>query len=257
MILGLAFLFASFVDSFGQSKEPSPSRGDAGKPQQEQEQPQPTQQESHVELRGTEQAPIIIRSIKSKEETARDAKDRDNKASAEWWNEVFSAAVAIGTLLQFSALVVIIRTTRRQLRAYIGVSLKRAPELNVGTVPMAILNYKNCGQTPARDVRHWANMIIEPYPSTPRFEPKPLQSERITVNPADTENIIVGLGGTLTQTGVDTIRNDTARFYVYGEFWYFDIFGYERRTEFRLMYGGQEMIGVQGMIRCAKGNSAT
>ncbi len=162
----------------------------------------------------------------------------------------FSAIVAIGALLQAAALLVIIGTTRRQ-------AVKRAPELDVVTPPRVILNYKNFGQTPARDVRYWANMIIEPHPSTPRFELKPPTPDRITIDPADFRNIDIWLNRILTQDEVDMIRNDTARIYIYGEFCYFDVFGKFRSTTFRLMYGGQRMIEIRGMAMCADGNSAT
>jgi hypothetical protein len=149
------------------------------------------------------------------------------------------------------------KTAKQQLRAYIGVSLRRATEFNVGAVPKAIFDYKNFGKTPARDVRHWANMTIEPHPSTPRFEPKPLDPALITVNPVQNENIVIFFGRTLAQNDIDAIRGDTARIYAYGEFWYFDIFGNEWRTEFRMMSGGPSMIEIQGMIRCSEGNTST
>jgi hypothetical protein len=173
----------------------------------------------------------------------------------------FTILLALSTIFLWVATRDLVRgadqTAKYQLRAYIGVSLKRAPEFNVGTVPKAIFDYKNFGQTPARDVRHWARIVIEPHPSEPRFEPTPFDAARVTVNPAHNESIVISLGRALTQNDVDTIRNDTARLYAHGEFWYFDIFGKEWRTEFRLMSGGQRMIEIQGMIRCAKGNAST
>ena len=199
------------MGSFGQSQIPSQGSRDTDKPQQPQSK---SDQQATADKLGTEQSPFIVRGIKGKEEAAKDEHDRDDKAFNDNITIFLSAAVAIGTLLQATALLAIIRTTRRQVRAYIGVSVKRGPELNVGTIPRIILNYKNFGQTPARDVRHWVNMAIEPHPSTPRFELRPFTPERMPINPADHANIDIWLNHILTQVEVDMIRNDTARIYV-------------------------------------------
>src|ERR1700730_6500398 len=108
LILGLALLLASSLNSFGQSQEPSPSSGDSDKPQQAQS--KSGQQKGATDNRGTAQSPLIVRSIKGDEEAAKDEQDRKDKAFNDSITIFLSAAVAIGTLLQFSALVVIIRT---------------------------------------------------------------------------------------------------------------------------------------------------
>jgi hypothetical protein len=250
----LAILLALCMDSFGQSQIPFQGSGDTDKPQQTQSK---SDQQATANKFGTEQLPFIVRSIKGKVEAAKDERDRKDKAFNDNITIFLSAAVTIGTLLQATALLTIIRTTRRQLRAYIGVSVKHPPKVNVGTVPRVVLNYKNFGQTPAREVRNWANIIIEPHPSIPRFELEPFSPDRFTINPADLRNIDISLNRVLTQNEVDMIRNDIARIYVYGEFCYFDVFGELRSTTFRLMYGGQRMIEINAMAMCADGNSAT
>jgi hypothetical protein len=80
-ILGLALLLAMIGDSPGQSQEPSPSSANSGNPPQEQS--SPNQQKSAIDLRGTAQFPLIIRSIKSKEEAAQDTRHRQDKASTD------------------------------------------------------------------------------------------------------------------------------------------------------------------------------
>jgi hypothetical protein len=92
LLVLLAALLAG--GAMGQTQPPSPCPGQAGKPPQTIA--DPIQQHPAADERGTEQHPVIVRSIKSEEEAAQDAQDRQAKTSADWWMLVFSGAVAVG-----------------------------------------------------------------------------------------------------------------------------------------------------------------
>src|ERR1700730_1665875 len=177
-ILGLALLFAMIGDSSGQSK-PEPPRQNSSGPQQRTDTEQPD----------TDQAPpsIIIKTPSPEQTqtkpTANEQKGPDNQSETWGLSDKIAVAASVFALLQFFALIatvcIMMCTAKRQLRAYIGVFVKRVPTVVVDTSPSAILSYKNFGQTPANKVRYWCKMIIEPYPSNPRFPAEPFREERL------------------------------------------------------------------------------
>src|SRR5262249_45817468 len=118
-IFGLALALVLIGDSWGQSQRPSPrARQQSGPPQAQAQ----SSQQPPADNRGTEAAPLVVRTIKSKEETAKDEQDRKDKAFNDYITIFLSAAVAIIGFLQFLTFVAMIRTSRRQLRAYVYVA---------------------------------------------------------------------------------------------------------------------------------------
>jgi hypothetical protein len=71
------FLILSNADA--KSKRPSPRPGEDRQPQQSQA--QAPQQPPAADHRGTEESPLIVRSVKSKDDTAQDAEDRKDKTA--------------------------------------------------------------------------------------------------------------------------------------------------------------------------------
>ena len=69
------------------------------------------------------------------------------------------SALALATIGQAVALIVTItvmmRTARRQLRAYVFIDSTRIDGMNAGQTPEVALVIKNFGQTPAYKVTHW------------------------------------------------------------------------------------------------------
>jgi hypothetical protein len=66
-------------DVCAQSKRPSPRRGEGRQPQQSQT--QTPQQPPAANQRGTEESPLIVRSVKSSDDAAQDTEDRKDKAA--------------------------------------------------------------------------------------------------------------------------------------------------------------------------------
>jgi hypothetical protein len=167
-----------------------------------------------------------------------------------------TGVLAVSTVALWGVTVLTLRhsreTAERQLRAYIGISLKTAPNIQVDTDPRAVFAYKNFGQTPARELRYWMRMTTEP-----AFNAAEFGSARFALNPQDTDYIDANLGLILNDTGVKRITDGVVKIYVFGEIKYDDVTGTERTTGFRFEYGGQRLIDTKAMIRSSSGNFAT
>jgi hypothetical protein len=147
-------------------------------------------------------------------------------------------------------------TAQRQLRAYLGVSLKTGPEIAANVAPRIFFIVKNYGATPARYIGHWAATTLSPHPSEPNFSPHPLKEGEINLNPGAEEGINISFRE-LSELEARQIREDTARLYVYGELCYLDAFGERQTTAFRYMTGGQYLIDARALERCPDGNVGT
>ncbi len=236
-------------------QHPSPSAREASNPPQ-------TQTDSGGEgatnePRGTERAPFIVRSMKSKEEAAQDAEDREDKASTERWNKVFSGAVAIGTLLQFSALIVIILTTRRQLRAYVLATAVYVEKFKAGEEPRAKVTIKNTGQTPAYELTQWSGMGLDQWP--PITDPPMDDPAQLPIRPLGPQQEMFSeptLGRTLNAAEVSGLKSGALAIYVIGRIRYVDAFRRSQVTEYRVFTGGP--IGLrEEMAGYHQGNRAT
>jgi hypothetical protein len=148
-LVTLVFCLAFAGFSQAQSQGPFPSDGQQTTPQQTEAH---DKQGGPGDERGTESAPLIVRAIKSKEEAAKDEQDRKDKAFNDYITIFLSAAVAIGTVLQATALIIIISTTRRQLRAYVIVSGYNIDQRKADGRFVVSFRLKNTGQTPAREL---------------------------------------------------------------------------------------------------------
>jgi hypothetical protein len=182
------------------------------------------------------------------------------KGKNEWSRSDTIAVVAsISALLQFIALCftigIMIRTARRQLRAYVfpdnsGLvdgTMLTPPQPLRANVPLVYLTIRNSGQTPAYKVISSAKIDIGPI-ENPQFE-VPELVEMFSMN--------LGIGGTmikslvfdrpLTAEEIANIANGSLAIYVHGRVEYQDVFKKKRFTNFRLHYFGQ-FPPLQGMI---------
>jgi hypothetical protein len=166
--VGVGFVILLAITS-ARSQRPSPSEGKDSQPQQTQT--PASQQTTTTYPRGTEQTPLIVRSVKSEKEAADDAKERKDKAANDWTNTVFTGLVAVATILQFFALIAIIRTTRRQLRAYVMVE---GVDINIHDIDddRWVIGFKiiNTGQTPAYDVKIVSKTKMLTHPVAGNFD---------------------------------------------------------------------------------------
>jgi len=129
-------------------------------------------------------------------------------------------------------------TTVRQLRAYLGVS-KIILALEDQTLPVAIAEVQNFGNTPAQAVRQWIAIAIHAYPVESLPESTNPQNASVSTIFPGIKNVSRAAlkirlpSSTLLGTPQGTI-------YVYGRITYEDVFKNERYTNFRFLFGGPE-----------------
>jgi hypothetical protein len=130
-------------------------------------------------------------------------------------------------------------TAKRQLRAYICVNTA-ALELFSPNQPTPIVNFKNCGQTPAYDVRCWIHTWIAHYPLTETLPipPEDFMMASNTLGPGGTTHMVAPKKAPLDQFTTNMLGTATATYFVYGRVTYKDVFGRQWYTNYRLMYGG-------------------
>lgn len=235
IILALLLLLAIVGEL---SQRPSPSAGEYNRPPPSQAQ---ANQQQSTDGRGTEQSPFVIRTIKSKEETAEDRADRQAKTFDDHVTWFLSAAVAVGTLLQFGALIVIILTTRNQLRAYVMIESVAIVGIAEGRKPDVHITIKNSGQTPARNVTHWSKLGFSTFPEIAEPVPRRDSDETLpesTMAPGGTLGIITGIDRELNAATIKAIKDQSYALYVLGEIRYTDAFGKHRETDFLLFCTG-------------------
>jgi len=174
------------------------------------------------------------------------------KNSQSWWlNDPIAGVAAVAGLIQAAALIftifVLVRTSRRQLRAYV---LPESSGLYEGTMltppipahagePGVMLLFKNSGQTPAYQYVSWAQIaVIEPANAHTLVVP-PLQLQfPATIGAGGTISKALWLGRPLTVAEIADVGIGTKLIFVYGRIEYRDTFRRKRWANFRLQYGG-------------------
>jgi hypothetical protein len=237
VILALALVLALLGDSWGRSHRPLPSHRQQNSAPQAQTQ---TNQQQTPDNRGTEQSPLIVRTIKSKEEAAEAEQDRKDKT----WNDNFTMGLtgllAVVGALQLGTFIVMIRTSRRQLRAYVSVvGNGMTPQIKEGDKFIHNLKAINTGQTPARDLRVKCITKILDHPVPNAFDfslaADPLGSNYTVGSNKDvTFDAVADRSYSFTELNEVADPKSKKRFYSYGTIQYLDVFGCEHITEFCL-----------------------
>jgi hypothetical protein len=275
-----------------QSQPPSPRPPNSSQPPQSKS--KGSKQQTANDLRGTEQSPLVIKVLptpKTKEESAQDRNDHNEKAATDWWLVRFNGALVVVVFLQWIWMVrqekwmrknieiaqkaadaakesaevaqttvkTMEDTAERQLRAYIhvGGGKDKGPILDAPDGPEVWLLLKNTGQTPAYKVEHWIKAGILPYPlnSDLTGPDESAKMTKIVLPPGVEMNLFWKTGTPLERAQIDAIRDGTeCRLYVWGEVHYLDAFDKPRFTKFRFMHGGPTR-GVD-IEACEEGNDA-
>ena len=226
-----------------QSQRPAPSTGILGSDKKSQASENKTH--SKYDQRGTEQFPLVIKvtpSPNAQEEAAQAKKEKNKEATRNRRIEVTTYIVAGATAVQALALIitiiVMIRTTRKQLRAHIAAE---APVV----IPQDItahrryevrLNIRNVGNTPGYNVTFNTHVDILPIPLPEKFDfplsPTPhIGTGTIFPNQAFTINGF--LDKMCSAEEIIEIKNATTKgLYIYGIVSYRDTFKKIRHTEF-------------------------
>ncbi len=132
-------------------------------------------------------------------------------------------------------------TAEKQLRAYVCVdsALLKFPQPDV---PEAQVHFKNCGQTPAYDLRGWIHTWFAEYPLKEVLPTAPddLRKGTETVAPGRKSTFVAPKKPSLSPQNLAVLGTDKFTLYVYGEIRYRDVFGAEQFTKYRLIHGGAE-----------------
>jgi len=253
-----------------QSQRPTPSSGILSS----NEKPQATEDKQHPknDQRGTEQSPLIIKvapSPNAQDEAAQAKKEKKDQAATNRRIEITTYAIAGGTILQAIALaitiMVMIRTTRRQLRAYIN--LKSASIYNVidPIGPQLHIMFDNFGQTPAYDVVDIHQVCFLEFPlkesildSDSLGNGLPIPPGKGPIPPSGGYDKIDELGRSLNPTEIASLKAGKTAIYIHGKITYTDTFGKKRFTKYRLRHSGDiAQIGKSDiLVTCEKGNEA-
>jgi hypothetical protein len=137
------------------------------------------------------------------------------------------------------SVIAVKETAKRQLRAYVCINsaFLKFPDQ---ALPRAIVIIKNCGQTPAYDVKGWCGCVWDKYPSTKIMNPtdEAINSPVSVLGP----DVTVSWGTTprdrVPQEFWPIMGTPNFILYVTGEITYRDAFGDPHYTRYRLLLGG-------------------
>jgi hypothetical protein len=178
-------------------------------------------------------------------------KGRDSWFSGWSLSDKIAAIASLVSLLQFIALFctvyVMVRTARRQLRAYVlpesgglweGMMLNPQMPVHAGE-PGVTLLFKNSGQTPAYNYISWAQIIVaEPTNAHTLTAPSLQRQFPAIVGAGGTISKALWFGRPLTQSEIADVAVGAKLIFVYGRIEYVDAFRRKRWANFRLQYGG-------------------
>lgn len=130
-------------------------------------------------------------------------------------------------------------TAQKQLRAYVYID-SAALKFPQPGVPEAEIYFKNCGQTPAYEVRGWIHAWIEAHPLRAELPPPPanLTQGIETMAPGRISVFASLLKPPICGFLQKDLGAPQTTLYVYGEIIYLDAFGKPHTTKYRLIYGG-------------------
>lgn len=127
-----------------------------------------------------------------------------------------------------------------QLRAYLSVFLAEIRGLEIGGQPQAHVAIKNCGTTPASEMRSWVGIGLGPHDPAEKYPAKPdkFPDSGGTIGPGQEKHLTVRLSSPITTDIASQLENGTVCIRVIGGAEYVDVFGKKRETLFNLTYGG-------------------
>jgi hypothetical protein len=133
-------------------------------------------------------------------------------------------------------------TAIKELRAYVCVSKayiafvhERAPEIQV--------HIKNCGKTPAYDIRTWIGVGLGQYPVEASYlkpPPRGMGMSGSVLGPGDEPQGMVFFHPVIPEEQMAILGTPELTLFAFGEISYKDAFGKRHMTKYRLMFGGEE-----------------
>jgi hypothetical protein len=178
------------------------------------------------------------------------------------WLAIFTFVLAASTIGLWIATILTLRhsreTAERQLRAYVLPSGAEILNMVVGSTPLARVEIKNFGQTPAYDLTHIHGFAFLNWPLDEELPPpkSPIQTSRTFLGPGGTGTGVRPADRIFSAGANDDVINRTMAFYVYGEIIYKDAFGRRRTTQYRYFHTGIPGMGPGNLITHQDGNKA-
>jgi hypothetical protein len=252
-LLGLAILIATTADSFGQFQYPT----------------QPSQAAPPVRQQiAAAQAPVALAQANERDQDVAKV-DQDRRDRAFIYSALMFVAAAVAALasLQLATFLIMARTTRTQLRAYVqvhGAKIFNAADETGGPV-IAHLYIKNFGQTPAYKVMNASAFAFEKNPAASTRNPAISDKEftapgrnKIELAPGQSEDMIeIARRPPLSVQERRALMDGDMAIFVYGEIRFTDVFGQRQSSRYRYMLGGPDGIRPGGsLIACGEGDEA-
>lgn len=215
---------------------------------------------------------IELRDLAAQESMARSAEAQIKEARTQSITNALSVGLGgVASIISVAALLVAMRTGRRQLRAYLmpdHVAVlhpthdpdykKKRPR--PGDLPMIQVHLKNYGSTPATNVLHWVGFELLPFGAEHRLV-APRTMDRVSEGAVAPGGIITKhllLERAVTPGEAADFALGKVALYVCGRVTYRDIFRVERETNFLLRYQGVWPPPVtNNLFYCDTGNSVT
>jgi hypothetical protein len=260
-------LLMPFAEACELSQPPTPSaRVSVG---EEQKKAELSDHERQQDQRGAEDSPLVIkeqytekRDREAKEETyTRDRAATEKRVAVlTLWGIIVGAIQAGALIITF---VVIAFVAVRQLRAYVLIQMSEIRHLEDGQPVVAVITFKNFGQTPARNCEHIGRITAAEFP----FRAEPAVSYEDEMEGASRG--LMGPGGLfvardmfegngpIDPSWLREVREQKSAVYVHGMIRYRDVFGQRRYTKYRLFTGGRAGINGDHLAADSGGNEAT
>ena len=197
---------------------------------------------------------------KSKEEQAK-ADSLYNLTKLYMWATIVGVLVALSGVAALIAQTIITRrSSQQELRAYVVQELGNISNVanpiqafrgeaitptgaeisNPAVGPVAYIQIKNTGQTPAFEVRHWGDICFREHPLLSELPlPAPAEIESIpsfVLDPGIISTKRRYIGQPLSPTQIADLRVAKAAVYVYGVIHYTDAFKVKRITKYRFKH---------------------
>jgi hypothetical protein len=220
--------------------------------------PQSPPQQTGPEQLGTEQAPFIIKIVPRQEtqDKSKPATTEEEERESTWsgffsgWvlSDKIAAIASLVAFFQFLALLatvlVVFRTSRRRLRAYVSTeagSVRLVDDPNGEQLLEGYVKLKNFGSTPAYEYRSYA-MIKVLNVNAPPFEETSVAAGRGLLGPG--AEIDVQVYWRVSDGDLAAIRAGTKRIFVWGEAYYVDAFAKNRYFKFYHVNAPGELTGL-------------
>jgi len=148
----------------------------------------------------------------------------------------------------------------RQSRAYMTIIKSEIRNLGDGLIPQVHIVFKNTGQTPAYDVRGWDMNGLNEFPPMIYFAIDPVIDTVLsgsTVGRDQEWHVTRFLSARLTRLHFEGLASGKWAVYAWGTLRYRDAFEIQRRTNFRIYYGGDYGLPQSGVMgHMLEGNDA-